>query len=74
MEKGDILYLFSDGFKDQIGGKEGKKLKSGKFKKLLYKIHKAPLEKQKILLEEFYKKWAKDYHQLDDICILGAKK
>ena len=40
IEKGDIVYMFSDGFPDQIGGKSGKKLMTKKFKELLLKNHK----------------------------------
>ena len=35
IEKGDILYMFSDGFQDQFGGEKNKKYKLGNLKKLL---------------------------------------
>ncbi len=38
LNKGDRLYLFSDGYPDQFGGPDGKKFKSKAFKKLIAEI------------------------------------
>ncbi len=69
----DTIYIFSDGFHDQIGGKKGRKFMSGKFKKYLLEIHKEPMEKQKELLNNKFEEWRNGYQQLDDILIIGAK-
>src|SRR5437868_15094214 len=44
LEKGDTVYLFSDGYADQFGGEKGKKMMTKNFKKLLLEIHEKPLE------------------------------
>lgn len=69
----DIIYIFSDGFHDQIGGKKGRKFMSRKFKKFLLEIHKEPMNKQKKLLDNKFEEWRDGYQQLDDILIIGAK-
>ena len=46
----DIIYLFTDGYVDQIGGPNRKTFRSKKFKQLLIDIHQLPMEKQKEIL------------------------
>jgi len=71
--KGDLIYLFSDGYSDQFGGERGKKFKIINFKKLILSISKKPIEEQKkILLDTFYS-WKGDFEQIDDICIIGMR-
>ena len=50
LEKGDTIYIFSDGYSDQFGGERGKKYKSSKFKKFLLSIQENSMEKQLNLL------------------------
>ena len=76
LQKNDIIYLFTDGYVDQFGGPQGKKLKYPKFRKLLLEIHQKPLNQQKRLLENFLENWKNEYkedpfHQLDDVSVIG---
>ena len=73
IKKEDILYIFSDGYADQFGGPEEKKFRYGPFKDLLLKIHRHPMDKQKLLLERKYHFWKGDVDQVDDILIIGLK-
>jgi serine phosphatase RsbU (regulator of sigma subunit) len=73
IQKGDILYLFSDGYADQFGGPEGKKIKYIGFKQYLTNIHNRPLEEQKKLLEKNFFSWKGDREQIDDVIIMGVK-
>lgn len=78
LQKNDIIYLFTDGYVDQFGGPQGKKLKYPKFRKLLLEIHQRPLNQQKRLLENFLENWRNEYkedpfHQLDDVSVIGFK-
>jgi serine phosphatase RsbU (regulator of sigma subunit) len=43
IEKGDAIYIFSDGYADQFGGPGQTKFKSGNLKKLLLEINKKPM-------------------------------
>ncbi|MCS7004256.1 MAG: SpoIIE family protein phosphatase [Cytophagales bacterium] len=68
--KGDYLYLFSDGYKDQIG-QERKKFSNKRFKEILLQIHKLPMHEQQAWLEAELRKWQGDEKQTDDILVLG---
>ena len=69
----DVIYLFSDGFYDQLGGEKGRKFMSKNFKKLLLDIHQKPMDEQKDLLNQQLLKWKKGYDQLDDILVIGLR-
>lgn len=75
LNKGERVYLFSDGYADQFGGEEGKpggkKFKYSRLKKLLIDIHSLPIQKQKQELSAVLKQWKGDFEQVDDICIIG---
>jgi serine phosphatase RsbU (regulator of sigma subunit) len=71
LQKGDVFYIFSDGYVDQFGGEKGGKFKSKPFKRLLTRIHEMPMEKQEIELDRTIEEWMGDYHQVDDIIVIG---
>jgi serine phosphatase RsbU (regulator of sigma subunit)/ligand-binding sensor domain-containing protein len=71
IEKGDVFYMFSDGFEDQFGGPEGKKFKSKRLKQFLLEIHKYPMETQKDILERTFEEWKGDLPQIDDVVVVG---
>ena len=73
LQKGDVIYLFSDGFPDQFGGEKGGKYKSRPFRRLLQSISSEPMEKQEQLLEEELKEWMRDIEQVDDILVMGIR-
>jgi len=72
-QENDLIYLFSDGFVDQIGGPERKTFRSKYFKELLVDIHEESLDKQKDVLEKTYEEWKGDMDQIDDILIMGIQ-
>lgn len=73
LQKNDMVYLFTDGFADQFGGKQNKKYKYLHFKKLLASIAPLPIELQKEKIENEFIEWKGDFEQLDDICVLGFR-
>jgi len=73
IKKGDLIYMFSDGFMDQFGGKYGRKFLSRNFKALIKEIAYLPLDMQKKVLSETLDIWRGDYEQIDDILIVGLK-
>ena len=70
---GDNIYLFSDGFADQFGGKKNKKFKYPKLRDLLYSIKYDSVEIQKNIIIESYDAWKGNHDQVDDVCMLGIK-
>ena len=71
--KGDLIYLSTDGFPDQFGGKRGKKLKWKGFRKLLSEIAEIPIAEQQSKLTTFFDDWKGNLEQLDDVCVIGVK-
>ncbi len=69
----DIIYIFSDGYVDQFGGRENKKFMYRRFRYLLLKIHSLPFKDQKSILEENITTWMSDNNQIDDIMVIGFK-
>jgi PAS domain S-box-containing protein len=73
LEKGDVVYLFSDGFPDQFGGEKGKKFLYKRFKELLVSIAEKPMEEQKQILQDTLSVWKGDLPQVDDILVMGVR-
>jgi len=73
VQEGDVIYLFSDGFPDQFGGRDRKKYKYGKFRKFLLDIHKEPMIKQRELLGRELNQWMGDFEQIDDVLVMGIR-
>ena len=77
MEKGDKIYLFSDGYPDQLGGEDGRKFYIKKFKELLSDINELPMNEQKNLLEKNLINWQtsgkRKFKQVDDILVMGLE-
>jgi serine phosphatase RsbU (regulator of sigma subunit) len=73
IQKGDMIYLFTDGFADQFGGPERKKLRYKNFKNLLLSHSTKSMEEQKDLLSRALEEWQGDYDQIDDILLIGVK-
>ncbi len=72
-ETNDIIYMFSDGYTDQIGGPERKTFKSKKFRELLMHIYSKPLHEQKDILEKNHMEWKREIEQIDDILVMGIR-
>ena len=73
LQKNDAIYMFSDGYADQFGGKYNKKFMIWKFKKILEENSSLPMEKQKEILLAKHAKWKKDNEQVDDILVMGLR-
>lgn len=73
LNENDIIYMFTDGYIDQLGGPDRKTFKSKQFKQLLIDIHQKPLNEQKALLEKEYQAWRRDIEQIDDIMVMGIR-
>ncbi len=71
--KGDVLYLFTDGYADQFGGEEGKKLTRKKFKELLLMQRGKAMKEQYENLLAFHTRYKGESPQIDDILIMGIR-
>lgn len=73
IHKGDIIYIFTDGYIDQFGGDDSRKFKIAPFKKLLISLKDKPMNKQKEKLEKEFDKWKGNRDQIDDVLVMGIK-
>jgi serine phosphatase RsbU (regulator of sigma subunit) len=73
LSKGDIIYMFSDGYSDQFGGPMGKKFKMVRLKNLLQDIHTKPMDEQCIHVKNTFNLWKENYEQVDDVLFMGIK-
>ncbi|OFX17355.1 MAG: hypothetical protein A2033_16740 [Bacteroidetes bacterium GWA2_31_9] len=80
LNKGDLLYIFTDGFADQFGGQNGKKFKYKPLKELLIQNSQLSLNLQKEILFKTFTDWKSaennngtHFEQVDDVLIIGLK-
>jgi serine phosphatase RsbU (regulator of sigma subunit) len=72
---GDIIYLFSDGFRDQFGFEDDSKQKysTKRFQRLLSQMYSVDMPKQKEMLATEFDNWRGRFKQLDDVMVVGVK-
>jgi serine phosphatase RsbU (regulator of sigma subunit) len=73
LKKGDSIYLFSDGYLDQLGGKHRKTFRAVNFRKLLLEIQDHPMDRQREILLEKLADWQGSVEQIDDILVMGIR-
>lgn len=73
LQTDDIIYLYSDGYVDQFGGKCGGKLKAKKLRELIENNSHLPLNDQKIIFEDEFYNWKGRFDQTDDVTLIGFK-
>lgn len=73
LEKGDLIYMSSDGYADQFGGEKGKKFKTSNFVKLLAELAPESTAVQQQKLAQHFRDWKGNYEQVDDICVIGVR-
>src|SRR3990172_2222468 len=68
--KGMAMYMFSDGYTDQYGGRERKRMGSRMFRDILLGISHLTMQKQKKELSKKMEQWQKTHPaQIDDMLI-----
>lgn len=73
LNSGDTLYLFTDGYSDQFGGEQNKKLMTKNFIDILSNLDKKSMEDQRVYLDNYFQLWKGQNEQLDDVLIMGIK-
>ncbi|MFO7938684.1 MAG: two-component regulator propeller domain-containing protein [Bacteroidales bacterium] len=73
LSKGDIVYMFSDGYPDQFGGPRGKKFKLARLKNMLADICEKPMEEQEDAVSGNFEEWRGKHAQVDDVLFMGVK-
>lgn len=70
-EKDDMLFMFTDGYRDQMGGPDDKKFMIARLIALFEKMHALPANEQKDILLKKLEEWKGDNEQTDDVLVLG---
>ncbi len=73
LQKGDMVYLFTDGYADQFGGPKGKKFKYKQLEEKLINISHLTSAEQNEILKNTYLDWKGDLEQIDDVLIIGIR-
>jgi ligand-binding sensor domain-containing protein/serine phosphatase RsbU (regulator of sigma subunit) len=73
LSKGDLIYMFSDGYPDQFGGPMGKKFKMVRLRNLLKDIYQLPMEEQYHHVKNTFNLWRDQYDQVDDVLFMGIR-
>lgn len=81
LEKGDCIYIFTDGIADQFGGPKGKKFKYKQLQQLLLDNHMLPMKQQRENIHKVIEEWMsfpsaeakKGYEQTDDMLVIGFR-
>lgn len=73
LSKGDLIYLFSDGYADQFGGDNGKKFMLKRFQDLLVDIHLYSMVEQQKALDNALIEWKGNREQVDDVLVVGIR-
>jgi PAS domain S-box-containing protein len=73
LQKGDCIYFTTDGYVDQFGGNEGKKLMRKRWKELIKRYAHLPMKDQHAMLYELHHDWRGDKKQTDDILVIGIR-
>lgn len=82
LQKGDCIYMFTDGYADQFGGPRGKKFKYKQLLELILKNVNDSMETQKQKLTSTFEDWKawpvagsvqRDLEQVDDVCVIGVR-
>jgi len=71
MEKGDQVFVSTDGYIDQFGGANGKKFMSKRFKELLMQLPYSDPENAIVSLEKQFNEWRGEHEQIDDVLVIG---
>ncbi|HQQ95540.1 MAG TPA: SpoIIE family protein phosphatase [Bacteroidia bacterium] len=73
VQRGDCLYLYTDGFADQFGGPRGKKYMYKRLNETLASISEDTTHRQKEILTKTFEDWKGELMQVDDVCVLGIR-
>lgn len=73
LQKGDVVYLFTDGYADQFGGPKGKKFKHKQLEQILVDIARLPMDEQKQILDKRFEEWRGTLEQVDDVTAIGVR-
>lgn len=73
VQKGDTIYIFTDGFADQFGGAKGKKFKYKQLQEKILSLQTLSMQEQGTALADILEKWKGALEQVDDVLVIGVR-
>ena len=73
VKSGDLLYLFSDGYADQFGGPNKRKMKITVLRELLDQVSQLDIHEQHQSVSDFFHSWKGETSQMDDVLLIGVE-
>jgi PAS domain S-box-containing protein len=73
MQKGDSIYFCSDGYPDQFGGPEGRKMGPRRVRELIQRAYTQPMREAVHLFDTEWENWRGNQKQTDDVLLIGIK-
>jgi serine phosphatase RsbU (regulator of sigma subunit) len=73
LQKGNRIYIYSDGYADQFGGPKGKKLTYKRLENFIVSNNHLPMIEQKEFFKNQFVEWKGEQEQIDDVCVIGVK-
>ena len=73
LQQGDTFYISTDGYVDQFGGEDRKKIMTKKFKEILLSFQDKTMQEQEKYLDNFVENWKAGREQVDDILVIGVR-
>ena len=68
-----MVYAFTDGIVDQMGGPKGRKLLPKGMREWLSSLWSQPVAEQAERLVALFETWRGERHQMDDVTIVGVR-
>jgi serine phosphatase RsbU (regulator of sigma subunit) len=73
LQRGDIIYSYTDGYKDQFGGPNAKKFKITGLKTLIQELAPLTMAEQRDRVADTFEKWKGSLEQIDDVCVMAIR-
>ena len=73
LQKGDMIYLSSDGYYSQFGGPHDTLMKTSGYKRILRSFQGFDIPHQRQIIEENFFAWKGSYIQTDDVLVIGLQ-
>jgi serine phosphatase RsbU (regulator of sigma subunit) len=73
LQRGDMIYTFTDGYGDQFGGPEGKKFKHKQLREIFLEVSSLPISQQKEVVNRRFEEWKGHLEQVDDVLVIGVR-
>lgn len=71
LEQNSKVFMYTDGYADQFGGKYGKKINSSQLRGLIKKHSMLTFDDMKTEFTGYFDDWKGDWEQTDDVLLLG---